>query len=157
MIEIKITGATPLEAMSSLTAFGLHCMKDETVAAAARRILEQKTPSETQKGTAQTPEASTTPNPQSSADLPPEPYVEDPPHETPEWNDAVVTEPPTPEEVRAAGIKASRTYGTPAVKAILDKFGAKGMSGLKEGDRAAFLAELGKLGAGTAEKGDPNA
>ena len=157
MIEIKITGATPLEAMASLTAFGLHCMKDETVAAAASRILEQKTPSGTQKGTAQTPEVRATPNPQASADLHREPYVEEPPHETPDWNDAVVTEPPTPEEVRAAGIEASRTYGTPAVKAILDKFGAKGMSGLREGDRAAFLEELSKLGTSTAGAGGPNA
>ena len=40
MIEIKITGETPLEALSSLTAFGTHCLHDPTVAAASDRILE---------------------------------------------------------------------------------------------------------------------
>ena len=40
MIEIKITGETPLEALSSLTAFGTHCRHDPPVAAASDRILE---------------------------------------------------------------------------------------------------------------------
>ena len=40
MIEIKITGETPLEALSSLTAFGTHCLHDPTVAAASDRIPE---------------------------------------------------------------------------------------------------------------------
>lgn len=40
MVEIKITGSTPLEALSSLTAFGMHCMQNADVYAAASRILE---------------------------------------------------------------------------------------------------------------------
>ena len=31
MIEIKITGTTPLEALASVTAFGMHCMKNQAV------------------------------------------------------------------------------------------------------------------------------
>lgn len=44
MIEIKTTGETPLEALASLVAFGQRCMSNETVRAAADRILieEQK-------------------------------------------------------------------------------------------------------------------
>lgn len=40
MIEIKITGTTPLEALASVTAFGWHCMKNQEVHAAATRVLE---------------------------------------------------------------------------------------------------------------------
>ena len=40
MIEIKITGTTPLEALASVTAFGMHCMKNQDVHAAATRVLE---------------------------------------------------------------------------------------------------------------------
>ena len=40
MVEIKVTGNTPLEALSSLTAFGMHCMQNADVCAAATRILE---------------------------------------------------------------------------------------------------------------------
>lgn len=40
MIEIRITGTTPLEALASVTAFGMHCMKNQDVHAAATRVLE---------------------------------------------------------------------------------------------------------------------
>ena len=40
MVEIKVTGNTPLEALSSLTAFGLHCLSNNDVAQAANRIME---------------------------------------------------------------------------------------------------------------------
>ena len=40
MIEIKITGTTPLEALASVTAFGWHCMKNQEVHAAATHMLE---------------------------------------------------------------------------------------------------------------------
>ena len=40
MIEIKITGTTPLEALASVTAFGMHCMKNQEVHAAATHMLE---------------------------------------------------------------------------------------------------------------------
>ena len=40
MMEIKTTGTTPLEALASVTAFGMHCMKNQDVHAAATRVLE---------------------------------------------------------------------------------------------------------------------
>ena len=40
MIKIEITGDTPLETLASLTAFGMHCLQNEDVYAAANRILE---------------------------------------------------------------------------------------------------------------------
>ena len=39
MIEIKITGATPTEALISLTAFGLHCQADPLLDTAAHQLL----------------------------------------------------------------------------------------------------------------------
>lgn len=39
MIEIKITGATPTEALISLTAMGLHCQADSLIDTAARQLL----------------------------------------------------------------------------------------------------------------------
>lgn len=40
MVKIEITGDTPLEALASLTAFGLHCVSNPDVYAAANHILE---------------------------------------------------------------------------------------------------------------------
>ena len=39
MIEIKITGATPTEALISLTTMGLHCQADPLIDTAARQLL----------------------------------------------------------------------------------------------------------------------
>ena len=57
---------------------------------------------------------------------------------------------PTVEQVRAKGIEASRKYGKEAVVAILQKYGASGMSAIAEKDRASFLADLEGLGEGNA-------
>ena len=114
MTEIKITGNTPLEALASLTAFGIRCMGNEEVYAAASRILEAEQAKERKEATKVTPmpreeaqamvdaakgfdPSTATPqpdenhtaapspeNPQAPADLPPEPYVGDPPHGDPE-------------------------------------------------------------------------
>lgn len=125
MLEIKITGETPLEALASLTAFGLHCLADKAVHDAANRILE--------------------------AEQAKEPYVEEPPHgepaPQPEQPPAPADQPkpPTLEEVRAKGLNAARKHGQPAVKAILEGFGVTSMSNLAESDRAAFLVKLEAL------------
>lgn len=42
MIELKITGETPLEALATLTAFGCHCIMNPDVNAAANRIMERE-------------------------------------------------------------------------------------------------------------------
>lgn len=163
MLEIKITGETPLEALASLSAFGLHCLADKAVHDAANRILEAEQAKERKEAAKVSKSDTTAPtgaaaglsaapaNPQAPADLPPEPYVEEPPHGEPQ----PAPEPtPTPEDqpkppalevVRAKGLAAAQKYGKPAVKAILESFGVPSMTNLAEGDRAAFLVKLEAL------------
>ena len=43
MIKISITGSTPLEALASLTAFGMRCMENQPIHTAASAILENET------------------------------------------------------------------------------------------------------------------
>lgn len=186
MTEIKITGNTPLEALASLTAFGLRCMGNEEVCAAANRILEAEqakerkvTPMPQEEAQAMvdaakgfnpstatpTPNenhtATPTPkNPQAPADLPPEPYVEDPPHgdpaPAPEPEGGTQGEPApsdgvtyTIEQIREKGTTAARAHGNQAVKAILKEFGVGGMTALTKEQYPAFLEKLAALdGAG---------
>lgn len=150
-IEIKISGDTPLEALSLVTAFGLRCQCDKDVYTVASRMLEAELTKEAAR------------NPQPVADLPPEPYVEEPPHgepspaaadaaaepKAPEAGKAAAPAKPRPpklEDVRAEGLKAARAHGQKAVRAILDQFGADSMTALAEEDRAPFLEALRQLG-----------
>lgn len=162
MIKISITGDTPLEALASLTAFGMHCMQDAEICAAAARITQaekhaekklaaaqaQAVPAETQNG-ANTPSPvegpiSDTPKAAPAPGAAPGPADgADGPGAAPDDGPAPA---PTVEQVRDKGIEASRKYGKEAVVAILQKFGASGMSAIAEKDRAAFLAELEGLG-----------
>ena len=162
MVEIKVTGNTPLEALSSLVAFGMRAMQIDDVCAAAHRILEAEQHEEKKLTTTQAkaapnePESAATPTQQEApvqepaSDIPqtaPAPAETNGP--TPAPGDA--PEPvPTVEQVRAKGIETSRKYGKETVVAVLQKFGVKGMSDLAEKDRAAFLTELERLGAGNA-------
>lgn len=166
MVEIKVTGNTPLEALSSLTAFGMRCMQNADVSAAACRILEAEKHEEKKLAAAQAQETATqahnganTPAPEAEpiSDTPlnaPAPTAAPGPAgggngQTPAPGDK--PEPvPTVEQVRAKGIEASRKYGKEAVVAILQKFGASGMSAIAEKDRAAFLTALERLGEGNA-------
>lgn len=158
MVEIKITGNTPLEALSSLTAFGMHCMQNKDVWDATNRILEAEKHEEAKKKAAM-PEstASTTPPPAQTAPAPqhdPAP-TEAPgpagggngptaaPTEKPSGTEAPI---PTAEEVTAKGREAAKKYGSAAIKPILKEFGVERMSELAEKDRAAFLARLERLG-----------
>lgn len=148
-IQITIDGDTPLEALALAAAFGLRCQCDKDVYTVASRLME----TEMAKEAAQ--------NPKLVADLPSEPYVEEPPHG--EVNpspgtgvrpaqaeivaeDSAPIEPPKLEEVRAEGLKAARAHGQPAIRAILDRFGAENMTSLAEKDRAPFLEALRQLG-----------
>ncbi len=147
MLEIKVTGTTPLEVLASLTAFGMHCMTNEKVLNAANRILEE----ETEK----VPEPAPSPAPAAPAAAD-KPKPETPPDPGPKIGEtgpaaapAELPAPgpvPTAEAVRDKGIAASRAYGKEAVVAILKDFGVTGMSALAEQDRAAFLARLEGLG-----------
>lgn len=169
MLTIKITGETPLEALASLTAFGIHCMANNDVAAAANRILEAERAKEAQA--AQVSNSDTPADLKTSApptDPPAEPYVEDPPHGDP----APKSEPEgaaeagggageddtptyTLEQIRARGTEAARVHGTPAVKAVLTELGAKGMGTLDKSKYSAFMAKLDELD--KAKAGDPDA
>lgn len=181
MLKIEITGDTPLEALASLTAFGMHCMGNQDVYSAANRILEAERAKE-KKAAAEAVSNSdtqanrsaltnlktpaTTPNTKAPADLPEEPYVEDPPHGNPEGTrepggGEEVEQGDTPtytiEQIRARGTEAARIHGTPAVKAILTELGAKGMGTLEKSKYPAFMAKLDALGTGKEQAGDTNA
>lgn len=171
MVKISVTGNTPLEALSSLTAFGMHCMQNADVYAAASRILEAEKHEKKKLAAAQAQAATASAQPQEGATKPQqEAPVEEPISDTPKAAPAPTAAPgpadgangqtaapgdkpeqvPTVEQVRAKGIEASRKYGKEAVVAILQKFGASGMSAIAEKDRAAFLTELEGLGEGNA-------
>ena len=183
MLEIKITGETPLEALASLTAFGMHCMANNDVAAAANRILEAERAKEAQA--AQVSNSDTpTPSPKAltaeegkamvaaarnfdpRTASPAEPYVEESPHGDPtpenepegatagaEGEDTAPTY--TLGQIRARGTEAARTHGTPAVKAILTELEAKGMGTLDKSKYSTFVAKLDALD--KAKAGDPDA
>ena len=162
MVEIKVTGNTPLEALSSLAAFGLHCLSNSEVSQAANRILEAEKHQEKKLAAAQAKE--TAAEAHNGANTPS--LVGEPISDTPKDDPAPTAAPgpvdgangptsapsdkpepvPTVEQVRAKGIEASRKYGKEAVVAILQKYGVSGMSAIAEKDRAAFLADLEGLG-----------
>ena len=160
MVKISVTGNTPLEALSSLTAFGMRCMQNADVYAAASRILETEKHEEKKLASAQAQALTDQPQP------PQEAPVQEPISDTPKPVPAPTAAPgpvdgangptsapgdkpepvPTMEQVRAKGIEASRKYGKEAVVAILQKYRVSGMSAIAEKDRAAFLADLEGLG-----------
>ena len=166
MVEIKVTGNTPLEALSSLAAFGMHCLSDSGVSQAANRILEAERHQERKLTDAQAKEFAAEAQNGADTPAPEEEPISDTPKAAPAHTEAPgpaggvngpISAPgdkpepvPTVEQVRAKGIEASRKYGKEAVVAILQKFGVSGMSAIAEKDRAAFLAELEGLGEGNA-------
>lgn len=166
MVEIKVTGNTPLEALSSLAAFGMHCMQNADIYAAANRILEAEKHQETKSVDAQAQETAAQAHTGADTPSPVEKPISDTPKDVPDPTEvsgpaggesgptpAPGDKPnpaPTVEQVRAKGIEASRKYGKEAVVAILQKFGVSGMSAIAEKDRAAFLTELEGLGEGNA-------
>lgn len=160
MVKIEITGDTPLETLASLTAFGMHCLQNKDVYAAANRILEAERHDARKVASAATPAPASDPTP-GPAETPgpaaPKSGPKAPPTEapTPPAVSADDAPAPTVAEVRQRGIEASRKYGKEAIVAILQKFNVSGMSAIEEKDRAAFLAELDKLDAEKA--GEPDA
>ena len=179
MIEIKISGATPLEALASITAFGFRCMTNEDVAAAANRIYEREQKAAAKKATTapSTPaplseeeaqamvDAARSFNPGAAAETPTPPPVapEVPPAVEPPTGAGGTKAPSEPapvkalslEEVRDVGIKYAKKYGNPAVREILNELGASGMGALTEEQRPVFLEKLTALG--PLEEGDGNA
>ena len=173
MIEIKISGATPLEALASLTAFGFRCMTNEDVVAAANRIYEREqkeaakstpapsipTPPPKEEAQAMPGTTDESPTPPPAAPAAPEtPPAAEPPAGA---GGTKVPSDPAPvkalslEEVRDVGIKYAKKYGNPAVREILNELGASGMGALTEEQRPVFLEKLTALG--PLEEGDGNA
>ena len=155
MVEIKVTGNMPLEALANLTALGMHCMKNSEVHAAAIRILETEKNTEKKK-TALAVE--TLP-----ADPPGPAAGETGPTAAPSEEAAPPAPAPIPEEspapksatskapsldIRAKGIEAAKKHGQPAIKAILKELGAENMTNLPEDKRVLFLEKLEGLGEG---------
>ena len=170
MVEIKVTGNTPLEALAHLTAFGMHCMQNKDVWNAANRILEAEQHEERKKAAAQAkeqppefpkgydvapadpsgpaagengPTAAPSEAPASPAPAPEAPKEDPAPKPT-------TGKAPSLEAIRAKGIEAAKKYGQAAVKAILKEFNAENMTALPEDKRAEFLVKLEGLGGGNA-------
>jgi len=162
MVKIIVTGDTPLEALSHLTAFGMRCMTNNDVCKAANRILEDERYKEAKAAAAQAQNGATQPQQEAPVHEPisdtpkpaPAPTAAPGPADGANGPTAAPGEKPEPvptvEQVRAKGIEASRKYGKEAVVAILKKYGASGMSAIAEKDRAVFLADLEGLGEGNA-------
>lgn len=137
-IEVRITGATPLEVLARITAWGLRASSEPRVYALASQIMELEN-----KLNAYDRDGS--PAPTGPPADPPGPAAGEPgpsaapTEETPELV-------PTAEEVRTKGIDASRKYGTGAIRSILQEFNASRITELAEKDRAAFIARLEGLG-----------
>ena len=167
MVEIKVTGNTPLEALSSLTAFATHCMSNKDVWNAANRILEAEQHEERKKAAAQAAEKApdfpkdydvapadppgpaageTGPTAAPSEEAAP-PAPAPIPEESPAPKSAT-SKAPSLEDIRAKGIEAAKKHGQPAIKAILKELGAENMTNLPEDKRVLFLEKLEGLGEG---------
>ena len=156
MVEIKVTGNMPLEALANLTALGMHCMKNSEVHAAAIRILETEKNTEKKKTAlavetlpADPPgpaagETGPTAAPSEEA-APPAPAPI--PEESPAPKSAT-SKAPSLEDIRAKGIEASKKHGQPSIKSILKELGAENMTNLPEDKRVLFLEKLEGLGEG---------
>ena len=144
MTEIKITGNTPLEALASLTAFGIRCMGNEEVYAAASRILEAEQAKERKEATKVTPmpreeaqamvDAAKGFDPSTATPQPDENHTAAPSPET-----------YTIEQIRERGTAAARAHGNQAVKAILKELGVGGMTALTKEQYPTFLEKLAAL------------
>lgn len=170
MIEIKTTGETPLEALASLVAFGQRCMSNETVRAAADRILieEQKKVETAASANSQTlgnlapAVCQTIGNPPPAVPVNPSPAPTPAPAPGPaptpvaaSANAAppVVPTAPAPgftlEQVGKAGadLIASNPAKMPELLGLLGQFGVQAITELKPEQVGAFATALRGLGA----------
>lgn len=164
MIEIRITGTTPLEALASVTAFGMHCMKNQDVHAAATRVLETEEGKVSKSDTAPAPIPAPAVPPAAAPAAPvapvnpaPTPAVVAPvagPQVTPPGNApavAPVAAAPayTVEQIGKAGadLVSQDAAKMPELLALLQKYGAQAITQLKPEQLGAFATELRRLGA----------
>lgn len=157
MIEIKITGNTPLETLTQAALLGYFVWEARSISNAADAILDTELPPDATPATGPAPAAKR-----------PAPDAPVPSTDTPAGAPAKPTDPParggaqdgdTPalapkpataayklEEIRAKGLTAARAHGQPAVKAILDELGATSMTSLALEQYAVFVEKLEGLG-----------
>lgn len=174
MIEIKVTGTTPLEALASVTAFGWHCMTNPDVHAGATRVLEaEKAGSRgSNLDTAQGPTPALAAPPAAAAPVAPMPAPAAPvapvnptsapvaaapaagPQVTPPGNApaaAPVAAAPTytVEQIGKAGadLVSQDAAKMPGLLALLQKYGVQAITQLKPEQLGAFATELRGLGA----------
>jgi len=137
MVEIKITGNTPLEALASVTAFGWHSMKDPEVHTAATRVLDAE------QAKAPVPASAAAPVPPSAVPpvAPPAAPVTGPaPTAAPSY---------TMEQVSKAGadLLALNPAKMPELMDLLQQFGVPAISELKAEQMGPFATALRGLGA----------
>ena len=140
MIEIRITGTTPLEALASVTAFGMHCMKNQDVHAAATRVLE------TEEG--KVSKSDTAPAPIPAPAVPPA-AAPAPPGNAPAVAPVAAAPAYTVEQIGKAGadLVSQDAAKLPELLALLQKYGAQAITQLKPEQLGAFATELRGLGA----------
>lgn len=176
MIEIKITGTTPLEVLASVTAFGWRCMTNPDVHAGVTRVLEaEKTGSSVSKldtapapipapavPPAAAPAAPVAPVNPTSASVPlvnpaPTPAVVasvagpqvTPPGNAPAVAPVAAAPAYTVEQIGKAGadLVSQDAAKMPELLALLQKYGAQAITQLKPEQLGAFATELRRLGA----------
>lgn len=166
-IEVRITGATPLEVLTRITAWGLRCYREPSVQRLANQLMELENSLNAYPKEGEAPAPSASPvdpsgpvagengpaaAPSEKVDKDADPPAPAPkPEATPAPSPAPTTSKvPSLEDIRAKGVKAARKYGNPAVKAILKELNAENMTTLPEEKRATFLEKLEGLGEGNA-------
>ena len=134
MVEIKITGNTPLEALASVTAFGWHSMKDPEVHTAATRVLDAEQAKAPVSG------ASVSPSAVPPVAPPAAPVTGPAPTAAPSY---------TMEQVSKAGadLLALNPAKMPELMDLLQQFGVPAISALKAEQMGPFATALRGLGA----------
>ena len=144
MIEIKIVGNSSAEALADLAELA------KLVGLTEAPAKKQSKPELLSESVRERPTLSEVPEP--AAEAAPEPEPEAPAGDWEPGGGASVEEPiPGPaftrEEIRRAGIDAAKAHGKPAVQAILQGFGVRGMTELTPEQFPEFMRKLGELNA----------
>ncbi len=132
MFEIKITGNSAAEALADL-------------AELARMMGLSVAP--TQDQSEPEPSVETAPAPKHHPEAAPEPEPEPPVGDWEPGGGEATEEILTPESVRAAGIKASKVHGKPAIRAVFQELGVSGFTNMPPEKYPEFMRKLGELDA----------
>lgn len=148
MIEIKITGTTPIETLASVAAFGIRCLSNDDVRKAADRIYESELTQEAKNEMkAELPAAPAQPAPTTA-----------PPVATPQPVAAAPAPAPVPlaaaptytlEQLARAGadLVTREPAKGPAAQGLLKQFGVETVGALPKERYGEFATALRGLGA----------